>query len=128
MTIDWSWLICGPVVKGRFDERLRDKENVSEHFVVFKVFFLIHTLWNKVDAMMQFSVLMSVYKSDKADEVANALDSILNQTIKPDQIVLVLDGPVTNELHETRQYNTHMPVVRYSAGFVCRRNRCRCSE
>ena len=24
MTIDWSWLICGPVVKGRFDERLRD--------------------------------------------------------------------------------------------------------
>lgn len=50
--------------------------------------------------MMQFSVLMSVYKSDKADEVANALDSILNQTVKPDQIVLVLDGPVSDELHE----------------------------
>jgi len=112
MTIDWSWLICGPVVKGRFDERLRDKENVSEHFVVFKGFFLIHTLWNKVDAMMQFSVLMSVYKSDKADEVANALDSILNQTIKPDQIVLVLDGPVTNELHETiEKYSTENNII-----------------
>ena len=32
--IDWSWFICWPVGKGRFDERLRDKENVSEHFVV----------------------------------------------------------------------------------------------
>ena len=51
--------------------------------------------------MMQFSVLMSVYKDDKVDEVANALDSVLNQTLKPDQIVLVLDGPVTNELYET---------------------------
>jgi len=34
--IDWSWLKCRPVVKGRFDERLRDKENVSEHFVVLR--------------------------------------------------------------------------------------------
>lgn len=49
--------------------------------------------------MMQFSVLMSVYKSDKADEVANALDSVLNQTVKPDQLVLVLDGPVSDKLH-----------------------------
>ena len=49
---------------------------------------------------MHFSVLLSVYKSDKADEVAYALDSVLNQTMKPDQIVLVLDGPVSEELNE----------------------------
>ena len=61
---------------------------------------------------MQFSVLMSVYKSDKADEVANALDSIFNQTIKPDQIVLVLDGPVTNVLHETiEKYSTENNII-----------------
>lgn len=49
---------------------------------------------------MQFSVLMSIYKCDKADEVKYALDSVLNQTRKPDQIVLVLDGPVTEKLHD----------------------------
>lgn len=48
---------------------------------------------------MHFSVLMSVYKNDKADEVAYALDSVINQTMKPDQIVLVLDGPVSEKLN-----------------------------
>ena len=36
IAMDWSWFICWPVGKGRFDERLRDKENVSERFVMFK--------------------------------------------------------------------------------------------
>ncbi|MBQ9891096.1 MAG: glycosyltransferase [Firmicutes bacterium] len=49
---------------------------------------------------MLFSVLMSVYKNDKADEVAYAIDSVLNQTNRPAQIVLVIDGSVSDELHE----------------------------
>lgn len=62
--------------------------------------------------MMQFSVLMSVYKSDKAEEVANALDSILNQTLKPYQIVLVLDGPLTDALNVTiEQYSTENSII-----------------
>lgn len=50
---------------------------------------------------MQFSVLMSVYRGDRAEDVSYALDSVLNQTVRPDQIVLVLDGPVSNELNAT---------------------------
>ncbi len=50
--------------------------------------------------MMQFSVLMSVYKGDKPDEVAHAINSVLNQTVRADQIVLVLDGPVSEELRQ----------------------------
>lgn len=33
--IDRSWLKCGPVGKGRFDEKLRDVDSVSEHFAMF---------------------------------------------------------------------------------------------
>ena len=47
---------------------------------------------------MKFSVLMSVYKGDKAEFVKIALDSIINQTKKPDEIVLVEDGPVSEGL------------------------------
>ncbi len=61
---------------------------------------------------MQFSVLMSAYKNDNAEDTANALDSILNQTLKPDQIVLVLDGPVTNELYETiEKYSAENSII-----------------
>lgn len=49
---------------------------------------------------MQFTTLMSVYKSDKVDEVAYAIDSILNQSRRPDQIVLVIDGPISDELYK----------------------------
>ena len=49
---------------------------------------------------MKFSVLMSVYKNDKAEEVANALDSLIHQTVRPDQIVLVLDGPGSDEINK----------------------------
>ena len=49
---------------------------------------------------MQFSVLMSVYKNDKPDEVACAIDSILNQSKRPDQVVVVIDGPISDELHK----------------------------
>lgn len=49
---------------------------------------------------MLFSVLMSIYKNDKSDEVVNALDSIFNQSCKPSQIVLVLDGPISEDLRD----------------------------
>ena len=45
------------------------------------------------------SVLMSVYKSEKAAFLEHALQSVWDdQTRKPDQIVLVVDGPVPEEL------------------------------
>ena len=45
--------------------------------------------------MQQFTVITSVYKNDKAEHVREALDSMLvRQGAKPDEIVLVQDGPV----------------------------------
>ena len=45
-----------------------------------------------------FSVVMSVYKSDKADYFRQSIESIINQTVLPTEIILVLDGPVENEI------------------------------
>ena len=47
---------------------------------------------------MKLTVLMSVYYKEKAEYLKLALDSIINQTLKPDEIVLVQDGKLTEEL------------------------------
>lgn len=48
---------------------------------------------------MTFSVLMSVYHNDKPEFVAQAVDSITKlQTLKPDEVIIVIDGPVPDEL------------------------------
>lgn len=50
-------------------------------------------------SMLKFSVLMSVYSGDEPLFLKLALKSIYeDQTIKPDQIVLVIDGPISEEL------------------------------
>ena len=47
---------------------------------------------------MKFSVLISVYIKEKPEFLKKALDSIYNQTLRPDEIVLVKDGILTREL------------------------------
>lgn len=49
--------------------------------------------------MEKYSVLMSLYKKEKPEYLRLAVDSMLNQTVKPDEIVLVEDGPLTDELY-----------------------------
>ena len=49
--------------------------------------------------MEKYSVLMSVYKDEKVDFLRLALDSMINQTVAPDEIVLVEDGKLTEELY-----------------------------
>lgn len=46
----------------------------------------------------KFSVLMSLYIKEKAEYLNDALASVINQTVKPDEIVIVYDGPITAEL------------------------------
>lgn len=60
-----------------------------------------------------FSVCTSVYKNDKPEFVRVALDSMLvNQSVKPSEIVLVQDGPVPEELQQVLQvYEAKYPVV-----------------
>lgn len=47
-----------------------------------------------------FSVLISVYYKEKTDYLTKALESIVNQTLLPDEIVLVEDGPLKQEQEE----------------------------
>ncbi len=53
---------------------------------------------------MEFSVLMSVYISDNADYLLRAIESVtIDQTLKPAQLVLVKDGPVSAEINANIQ-------------------------
>lgn len=69
-----------------------------------------------------FSVLMTVYEKEKPSFLDQALKSIENQTVKPNQIVAVVDGPIGSELDavlkEHQNQNTDIyTIVRYSLGF-----------
>ena len=48
---------------------------------------------------LKFSVAMCVYAGDRPEWFGAAVESILNQTRRPDEIVLVVDGPVPDELN-----------------------------
>lgn len=48
--------------------------------------------------MQKYSVLMSLYVKEKPEYLKQSIESMLNQTILPDEIVIVKDGPLTNEL------------------------------
>lgn len=48
--------------------------------------------------MMDFSVLICVYCGDNAEWFMESVQSVLNQTLKPNEIVIVVDGPVPTEL------------------------------
>jgi len=62
--------------------------------------------------MEKYSVLMSLYKKEHPEYLRLALDSMINQTVKPDEIVLVEDGPLTNELYAVvEEYKPHLQIV-----------------
>ena len=50
---------------------------------------------------MNFSVLISVYEKDNAGHFRDALESITaSQTLKPAEVVLMVDGPVPNDINK----------------------------
>ncbi len=62
--------------------------------------------------MEKYSVLMSLYKKEHPEYFRLALDSMINQTVKPDEIVLVEDGPLTDELYAVlEEYKDHLHIV-----------------
>ena len=66
----------------------------------------------------KFSVLISVYKNDNPIHFKEALESVFNQTLKPDEVVLVVDGPIsnsTNEIIEQYENGAFLKVIRLSA-------------
>jgi len=60
----------------------------------------------------KYSVLMSVYFKESSSAMELALESMINQTVKPDEIILVEDGPLTSELNQLiEQYKLNYPEV-----------------
>lgn len=47
---------------------------------------------------MQYSVLMSVYRKESSDFLKSAIESVLQQTVKTDDFLIVWDGKLTLEL------------------------------
>ena len=62
--------------------------------------------------MDKYSVLMSVYHKEKADYFKASVDSMLGQTVLPDEIVIVEDGPLTQSLYEAiDEYKNKYPEI-----------------
>lgn len=49
---------------------------------------------------MKYSILMSVYYKETPENLVNSINSMLNQTIKADEFVLVEDGKLNDDLYE----------------------------
>ncbi len=60
----------------------------------------------------KFSVLMSVYINETAANFKECMDSMFSQTIRPNEIVLVYDGPIKEEVDDlVTKYSKEYPDV-----------------
>ena len=50
--------------------------------------------------MLLFSVLFSLYHKETPSNLRSSLDSIFAQTLKPNEVVLMEDGPLTDNLYQ----------------------------
>lgn len=68
---------------------------------------------------MKFSVLIPVYHKEKPEFFQEALSSIVNQTLKPSEIVIVKDGPLSHELENViSAYTENNPGLFKIVGFT----------
>lgn len=64
--------------------------------------------------MEKFSVLISLYKKENPVWLREALESVFSQTVQPDEIVLVKDGPLTDELESVlSEFSTKYPIFNF---------------
>lgn len=64
--------------------------------------------------MNNFTVLISLYHKEKPEYLREAFDSVFKQTMLPDEIVLVKDGPLTPELEAILdEYNSQHPIFKF---------------
>lgn len=65
--------------------------------------------------MEKYSVLMSVYIKERPEYLYAALKSMVEQSWKPSEIVVVCDGPLTKELNavlEETEFRDILKVIR----------------
>ena len=53
---------------------------------------------------MDYSILMSVYHKEKPEYLKEAIESMLSQTVKSNDFVIVCDGPLTKELYDVIEF------------------------
>jgi len=62
---------------------------------------------------IKYSVLLSVYIKEHPSNLKKSIISLTNQTIEPDEIVIVKDGPLTNELEIIiEEYTNLYPYIK----------------
>ena len=65
--------------------------------------------------MQKFSVIIPVYKLESPDFLSDAISSIVNQSRVPDEIIVIIDGPIGADLNnviENSTDNNEVIVVR----------------
>lgn len=63
--------------------------------------------------MLEFSLLLSVYNKEKSEHLKECFESIAVQTVAPTEIILVEDGPLTDELYaEIEKVRHHFPCLK----------------
>ncbi len=68
--------------------------------------------------MEKYSVLMSLYIKENPEYLVQSIQSMLNQTVPPDEIVVVTDGPLTEALHKIlNQYTEDYPDIFHVVGY-----------
>lgn len=61
---------------------------------------------------MEFSVLMSVYDKESPQFLRECLESIQQQSLQPDEIVIVEDGPINEALQSVlSEFREELPIV-----------------
>lgn len=61
---------------------------------------------------LRFSLLMSVYYGTNAVELKECFDSIHIQSVKPDETVVVCDGPISDDVDELLQNESRNEVIK----------------
>lgn len=68
-------------------------------------------MW-ETDMDKDYSILMSVYYKEKPEFLKSAIESMLNQTVPPEQFVIVEDGRLTDGLKQIiDEYETSQPEL-----------------
>ena len=66
----------------------------------------------------KYSVLMSLYIKEKPEYLDQAVKSMVDQTLKPDEIVIVKDGKITSELQNVlNKYEKNHPGLLHIVGY-----------
>lgn len=61
---------------------------------------------------MKFSVILPVYKGDVPEHFHDAIESLYNQLLKADEVVIIKDGPLTSGLESVlKEWKPKMPEM-----------------